>query len=100
MAVEDCAAANICGMRATPRKIASTTSAPGRRTSLKEVAERILNLTGSNQPNTTRSAARRRSWRNRIGDPRRASEEIGFTAKIDLDEGLRSPHRVAKVAHR
>jgi UDP-glucose 4-epimerase len=27
--------------------------------------------------------------RNRIGSPKRAREEIGFTAHIDLDDGLR-----------
>ena len=26
--------------------------------------------------------------RNRVGSPKRASEEIGFTAAIDLDDGL------------
>jgi UDP-glucose 4-epimerase len=27
--------------------------------------------------------------RNRIGSPKKASEEIGFTAKLDLREGLK-----------
>ena len=88
IAVEDCAAANICGMKAdaTDRFYNVGT---GKRTSLKEVAERILSLTGSNQPINYKERSQATLVRNRIGDPRRATKDIGFTAGIDLDEGLR-----------
>jgi UDP-glucose 4-epimerase len=61
----------------------------GKRTSLKEIAEKLLNLTGSNQPIKYASRSQATLVRNRIGSPKRAQEEIGFTAEIDLDEGLR-----------
>ena len=61
----------------------------GKRTSLKEVAEKLINLTGCNQPINYAPRSQATLVRNRIGDPRRASAEIGFTAEIDLDEGLR-----------
>ena len=59
----------------------------GTRTSLKELAELILELTGSNQPILYEPRSTATLVRNRIGDPRRASEEIGFTAEIPLAEG-------------
>lgn len=88
VAVEDCAKANVCAMRS-----AATDSfynvGTGKRTSLKELAEKLLNLTGANQPirYAPRSAAT--LVRNRIGSPRKAAAEIGFVADLDLDEGLR-----------
>jgi UDP-glucose 4-epimerase len=88
IAVEDCAAANICGMKATAMDRFYNVGT-GKRTSLKEVAEKILNLTGCNQPINYKERSQATLVRNRIGDPRRASAEIGFTAGIDLDEGLR-----------
>ncbi len=88
VAVEDCAAANICGMKASPVDRFYNVGT-GTRTSLKEVAEKLLNLTGCNQPINYKERSQATLVRNRIGDPRRASSEIGFTAGIDLNEGLR-----------
>lgn len=88
VAVEDCAKANICAMgaEATDRFYNVGT---GKRTSLKEVAEKLINLTGSNQPVKYAPRSQATLVRNRIGDPKRATAEIGFTAEFDLDEGLR-----------
>ena len=61
----------------------------GKRTSLKEVAEKLLNLTGLNQPINYAPRSQATLVRNRIGSPKRAKEEIGFESKIDLDEGLK-----------
>ena len=61
----------------------------GKRTSLKEIAEKLLNLTGSNQPINYAPRSQATLVRNRIGSPVRASKEIGFTSNIDLDEGLK-----------
>jgi UDP-glucose 4-epimerase len=104
VAVEDCALANICGIKsATTDRYYNVGT--GKRTSLKEVAELLLNLTGSNQPITYAPRSQATLVRNRIGDPRRASAEIGFTAKIELKEGLtrliewRKSH-IAEVAAR
>jgi UDP-glucose 4-epimerase len=88
VAVEDCAAANLCAMKATASDKFYNVGT-GQRTSLKEVAEKLLNLTGSNQPIKYAPRSQATLVRNRIGDPRRASKDIGFTSAIDLDEGLR-----------
>ncbi len=89
VAVEDCGAANLCAMRAqtTDRYYNVGT---GKRTSLKEIAEMLLRLTGSNQAVKYAPRSQATLVRNRIGSPKRATEEIGFTAKISLDQGLRS----------
>ncbi len=88
VAVEDCAAANLCGMRAD---IAGRyyNVGTGKRTSLKELAEMLLQLTGCNQPIQYKERSQATLVRNRIGSPVRATEEIGFKAKVDLREGLK-----------
>ena len=48
-----------------------------------------MSLTGCNQPITYAPRSQATLVRNRIGDPRRATKEIGFTSEIDLDDGLR-----------
>lgn len=88
VAVEDCAAANLCAMKATATDRFYNVGT-GKRTSLKEVAEKLLSLTGSNQPINYAPRSQATLVRNRIGSPVRATEEIGFTANIDLDEGLK-----------
>lgn len=88
VAVEDCARANLCAMRAeTSDRFYNVGT--GTRTSLKELAERLCHLTGCNEPIQYKPRSQATLVRNRIGDPARASEEIGFDASIDLDEGLR-----------
>ncbi|WP_057882125.1 NAD-dependent epimerase/dehydratase family protein [Tsuneonella troitsensis] len=88
VAVEDCAYANVQAM-----KSAATAQfynvGTGKRTSLKEIAEKLLHLTGSNQTVNYAPRSQATLVRNRIGDPAKASREIDFTAQIDLDEGLR-----------
>ena len=88
VAVEDCAAANICAMQSDVADRFYNVGT-GRRTSLKELAEKLLSITGSNQPVAYAPRSAATLVRNRIGSPKKASEEIGFTAGIDLDEGLR-----------
>jgi len=88
VAVKDCAAANLCALKseAVDRFYNVGT---GKRTSLKELAELLLNLTGSNQPIQYAPRSQATLVRNRIGSPKRAVEEIGFKAEIGLEEGLR-----------
>jgi UDP-glucose 4-epimerase len=88
VAVEDCAAANVCAMRsgAVDRFYNVGT---GKRTSLKELAEKLLELTGCEKEIRYAPRSQATLVRNRIGSPKRASEEIGFTAQVDLEEGLR-----------
>ena len=88
VAAEDCGAANVCAMKAdaTDRFYNVGT---GRRTSLRELAEMLLELTGSREPIKTAPRSQATLVRNRIGSPVRAAEELGFRAAIELREGLR-----------
>lgn len=89
IAVRDCGKANICAMKAdTAARYYNVGT--GKRTSLKELAEKIVNLTGCNQPIEYKERSQATLVRNRIGCPKRAAEEIGFIANIDLDEGLQA----------
>jgi UDP-glucose 4-epimerase len=88
VAVEDCAKANVCAMRADATDSFYNVGT-GKRTSLKELAEMLLNLTGCNEPVAYAPRSQATLVRNRIGSPRKATDEIGFTAEIALDEGLR-----------
>ena len=88
VAVEDCGRANICAMRAdTTDRFYNVGT--GKRTSLKELAEMLLELTGCDKPIQYAPRSQATLVRNRIGCPKRASAEIGFDASIDLKEGLR-----------
>lgn len=88
IAVEDCALANLCAMKAeTTDRFYNVGT--GTRTSLKGLAEMIVEITGCRKAINYASRSQATLVRNRIGCPKRASEEIGFTAGIDLKEGLR-----------
>jgi UDP-glucose 4-epimerase len=87
VAVEDCAKANICAMKADMSDRFYNVGT-GTRTSLKEIAEKLLVLTGSNRPITYAPRSQATLVRNRIGSPVKARKEIGFDAGIDLDAGL------------
>jgi UDP-glucose 4-epimerase len=88
VSVLDCGLANICAMKAdTVGRYYNVGT--GKRTSLKELAEKLVALTGCNQPIQYKERSQATLVRNRIGSPDRAREEIGFDAKVDLEEGLR-----------
>lgn len=88
VAVEDCATANVCAMKAeTTDRFYNVGT--GRRTSLRELAELIVDITGSNQPINYAPRSQATLVRNRIGCPKRAAAEIGFRAGIDLREGMK-----------
>src|SRR6266850_1915942 len=88
VAVEDCGLANVCAMKAdvTDRFYNVGT---GTRTSLKDLAELILDITGCNKAINYAPRSQATLVRNRIGCPKQASAEIGFTARVDLREGLK-----------
>ncbi|HEY6512506.1 MAG TPA: NAD-dependent epimerase/dehydratase family protein [Burkholderiaceae bacterium] len=88
VAVEDCAAANVRAMRADSVDRFYNVGT-GRRTSLRELAGMLLELTGCSQPIQYAPRSQATLVRNRIGDAKRAAGEIGFNASIDLKEGLR-----------
>jgi UDP-glucose 4-epimerase len=86
--VGDCADANVCAMKAeTVDRFYNVGT--GIRTSVRELAERVLEITGSDvgiryEPEGVSFV------KNRIGSPDRARDEIGFEARVALDDGLRS----------
>jgi UDP-glucose 4-epimerase len=87
VAVEDCGRANVCAMQAdTVDRFYNVGT--GKRTSLKELAGMLLDLTGHHGQINFAPRSQATLVRNRIGSPKRASEEIGFTAQLDLREGL------------
>jgi UDP-glucose 4-epimerase len=86
--VGDCAAANLCAMKAeTVDRFYNV--GRGVRTSVKELAETLLKLTGSDV-GLRYEPAGLTFVKNRVGSPVQAQEEIGFTAGVSLEEGLQT----------
>ena len=107
IAVEDCGLANVCAMKADVVD-RSYNVGTGTRTSLKELASLILELTGSHASirYAPRTAGAALQVRNRIGSPVRAAADLGFRAEIGFREGLkrlitwRAQHKVEVDARR
>ena len=105
VAVSDCGKANLCAMKADVAGRFYNVGT-GKRTSLKELADILLNLTGSNQSIQFKERSQATLVRNRIGCPERAREEIGFEASVALEEGLkalidwRASHKAEVAARR
>ena len=89
VAVEDCGIANVCAMKADTKDRFYNVGT-GKRTSLKELAEMLLVLTGCAKPINYAPRSQATLVRNRVGSAKRASGEIGFTARVELMEGLKS----------
>ncbi|HEY8159962.1 MAG TPA: NAD-dependent epimerase/dehydratase family protein [Methylobacter sp.] len=88
VAVEDCGIANVCAMKAeTSDRFYNVGT--GKRTSLKELAELILEITSCDKSINYAPRSQATLVRNRIGCPKRASADIGFTAHLDLRAGLK-----------
>jgi UDP-glucose 4-epimerase len=86
--VGDCAAANVCAMKAdTVDEFYNVGT--GRRTSILELAELLVRLTGTDRPIEFEPAGLT-FVKNRIGSPDKAREQIGFKASIELEAGLRA----------
>lgn len=84
--VVDCARANVCAMKADTTDEFYNVGT-GIRTSIKELAELILDITGSDleiqyEPGGMTFV------KNRIGCPKKAAGQIGFKAAIPLRQGL------------
>ncbi|MEO8542829.1 MAG: NAD-dependent epimerase/dehydratase family protein [Burkholderiaceae bacterium] len=88
VAVEDCGRANVCAMKAEVVDRCYNVGT-GVRTSLKELAQLLLELTGSDQSINYAPRSQATLVRNRIGDPRRARDELGFNAELSLRDGLK-----------
>lgn len=105
VAVEDCGLANVCAMKADTTDTFYNVGT-GKRTSLKELAEMLLELTGCAKPINYAPRSQATLVRNRIGCSKKAASEIRFTSTIDLREGLkrliewRATHKAEVVARR
>lgn len=88
VAVEDCGLANVRAMQAETTDSFYNVGT-GTRTSLKELAEMLIEETGTDKPLAYAPRSTATLVRNRIGSPVKASQEIGFTAEIPLREGLK-----------
>ena len=88
VAVEDCGMANVCAMKADASDRYYNVGT-GKRTSLKELAELILDITHCQKQINFAPRSQATLVRNRVGCAKRASAEIDFTAQLDLREGLK-----------
>ena len=88
VAVEDCALANVCAMKGDSVDQFYNVGT-GKRTSLKQLAELLLEITGCEKSISYAPRSQATLVRNRIGSPKKATNEIGFTSTIDLREGLK-----------
>ncbi|MDQ4133759.1 MAG: NAD-dependent epimerase/dehydratase family protein [Actinomycetota bacterium] len=86
--VEDCAAANVCAMKASTVDRFYNVGT-GRRTTIAQLAHLMLEVTGSDA-GISHEPAGLTFVKDRVGSPVRAKEELGFEAAIGLEEGLRS----------
>ena len=87
IAVQDCARANVCAMQSSSTD-SFYNAGTGHRTTLKELAELLLELTESNQEIAYATSSQSTLVRNRIADTALASKDLGFTTEIILREGL------------
>ena len=87
VAVQDCALANICAMKSSATD-ENYNVGTGIRTSLKELAELLIELTNSNSEVQYAPRSQATLVRNRIGCPKKAAKEIGYTHKVTLRDGL------------
>jgi UDP-glucose 4-epimerase len=84
--VEDCAKANVCAMKADATDQFYNVGT-GIRTSIKELAEIILEITQS-KLEIRYEPAGQTFVKNRIGCPKNAQKDLGFKADLKLPEGL------------
>jgi UDP-glucose 4-epimerase len=87
VAVEDCGLANVCAMKGNTTDRFYNVGT-GTRTSLRQLAELLLDLTGCRKPITYAPRSQATLVRNRIGSPKLAAADLGFTARTTLREGL------------
>jgi len=105
VAVEDCAMANVRAMKSDAVDQFYNVGT-GKRTSLKELAEMLVELTRSEKPIQYAPRSQATLVRNRIGCPKKATEQIGFTASLTLRDGLqrliewRANHKAEVAARR
>jgi UDP-glucose 4-epimerase len=85
--VSDCAAANVCAMKSDRTDLFYNVGR-GIQTTIKELAEMILEITGSDL-NIQYEPSGITFVQNRVGSTKKAEAEIGFRTRVELREGLR-----------
>jgi len=85
--VSDVGRANVCALKSDV-PFGFYNVGRGVKTSIKELTEMILEITGSKLPIQYEPAGVT-FVTNRVGDPTAAERDLGFTWKVDLEEGLR-----------
>jgi UDP-glucose 4-epimerase len=85
--VRDTARANVCALK-NDVPFGFYNVGRGIKTSIKELAELLLKLTGSNLEISYKPGGQT-FVTNRVGDPESAERDLGFTWKVDLEEGLK-----------
>jgi UDP-glucose 4-epimerase len=85
--VSDVARANICALKSDASDACYNVGS-GIQTSIKELAEQILQITGSDL-NIQYEPAGQTFVTNRIGDPSRAEKELGFKYSVEIEEGMK-----------
>ena len=84
--VGDCGKANVCAMKADATD-AFYNVGTGKKTTIKELAELILEVTGSDLEIQYEPGGKT-FVKNRVGNPCKASKEIQFISQVELREGL------------
>lgn len=87
IAVEDVARANVCALKSDVA-FGFYNVGRGIKTSIKELTEIILKITGSDLPIQYEPAGQT-FVTNRVGEPSAAERDLGFKWTIDLEEGLK-----------
>ena len=87
ISVDDCAKANICAMKSNVSDSFYNVGT-GLRTTLKELAELIIEITNSKKGIEFKDRDQATFVKNRIGCPLKAQKEINFYAKTTLRDGL------------
>jgi UDP-glucose 4-epimerase len=85
--VGDTAGANVCALKSDV-PFGFYNVGRGIKTSIKELTEMILELTGSDLPIKYEPAGQT-FVTNRVGDPESAERDLGFKWSVDLEEGMR-----------
>jgi UDP-glucose 4-epimerase len=87
--VKDVARANVCAM-ASDREFGFYNVGRGVKTSIRELTELLLRLTGREDLRIRYEPAGQTFVTNRVGDPTAARRDLGFEWTIGLEEGMRS----------
>jgi UDP-glucose 4-epimerase len=84
--VTDCAKANLCAMKSEATDSFYNVGT-GQKTTIHDLTQKILEVTES-QLSIQFEPAGQTFVKNRVGCPIKAKQELGFSAKVDLEQGL------------